>query len=69
MRLAPYVRSVKTSSGTTAAQIVYRTGVGRGRWSIWGQRTPRPRLRLLKAAALQKLDGGQEKLPDRGTGF
>ena len=48
----PYVRTVKTSSGATAVQIVYFSRRGSARSSTWGRRTAAPRRKLLKAAAL-----------------
>ena len=58
-----YVRTVKTASGATAVQIVYssRRGVARGS-STSGPPTTSAELEALKAAAAQRLAGGQQEL-------
>jgi hypothetical protein len=57
--VAPYVRTVKTSSGATAVQIVYSTRRGSRSMEHLGSAHDEAQLELLKAAARQKLAAGQ----------
>ena len=55
----PYIRTVKTSSGATAVQIVYSGIAGPGRSSTSGSAHDYAELELLKAVARQRLAAGQ----------
>ena len=57
--VAPYVRTVKTSSGATAVQIVYSNRRGARKMEHIGSAHTQAELELLKAAARQKLAAGQ----------
>jgi hypothetical protein len=58
----PYVRTVKTSSGATAVQIVYSSRRGSRRIEHLGSAHSPAEVQLLKAAARQKLAAGQGML-------
>jgi hypothetical protein len=58
----PYVRTVKTSSGATAVQIVYSYHRGSRRIEHIGSAHDDAGLELLKAVARQRLAAGQEEL-------
>jgi Transposase DDE domain len=58
----PYVRTVKTSSGATAVQIVYSYHRGSRQIEHIGSAHDGAELELLKAAARQRLAAGQEEL-------
>jgi hypothetical protein len=58
----PYVRTVKTSSGATAVQIVYSYHRGSRQIEHLGSAHDGAELELLKAAARQKLAAGQGEL-------
>jgi hypothetical protein len=58
----PYVRTVKTSSGATAVQIVYSYHRGSRQIEHLGSAHDPAQLELLKAAARQKLVAGQGEL-------
>jgi hypothetical protein len=64
----PYVRTVKTSSGATAVQIVYSYHRGSRQIEHIGSAHDDTELELLKAVARQRLAAGQGVL-DLGTGF
>jgi hypothetical protein len=64
----PYVRTVKTSSGATAVQIVYSSHRGSRKIEHIGSAHDDAELELLKAVARQKLAAGQGVL-DLGPGF
>ena len=64
----PYVRTVKTSSGATAVQIVYSYHRGSRQIEHIGSAHDDAELALLKAVARQKLAAGQGVL-DLGPGF
>jgi hypothetical protein len=72
--VSPYVRTVKTSSGAMAVQIVYSMRRGSRRMEHLGSARAEAGVELLKAAARQKLAAGQGELdlglprlsPDRG---
>jgi hypothetical protein len=55
----PYVRTVKTSSGATAVQIVYSSRRGSRRIEHLGSAHTPAEVELLKAVARQKLAAGQ----------
>jgi hypothetical protein len=55
----PYVRTVRTSSGATAVQIVYSSRRGSRQIEHLGSAHTAPQVELLKAAARQKLAAGQ----------
>ena len=55
----PYVRTVKTSSGATAVQIVYSSRRGSRQIEHLGSAHTPAEVELLKAAAWQKLAAGQ----------
>jgi hypothetical protein len=55
----PYVRTVKTSSGATAVQIVYSSHRGSRQIEHLGSAHTPAEVELLKAAAWQKLAAGQ----------
>jgi len=55
----PYVRTVKTSSGATAVQIVYSSRRGSRQIEHLGSAHTAAEVELLKAAARQKLAAGQ----------
>jgi Transposase DDE domain len=63
----PYVRTVKTSSGATAVQIVYSSRRGSRQIEHLGSARTAAEVELLKAAARQKLAAGQGEL-DLGLG-
>jgi hypothetical protein len=63
----PYVRTVKTSSGATAVQIVYSSRRGSRQIEHLGSAHTPAEVELLKAAAWQKLAAGQGVL-DLGLG-
>jgi Transposase DDE domain len=58
----PYVRTVKTSSGATAVQIVYSYHRGSRKIEHIGSAHDDAEVELLKAAARQRLAAGQEEL-------
>ena len=58
----PYVRTVKTSSGATAVQIVYSSHRGSREIEHLGSAHSGAEVELLKAAAQQRLAGGQGEL-------
>ncbi len=58
----PYVRTVKTSSGATAVQIVYSSHRGSREIEHLGSAHDGAGLELLKAAARQRLAAGQGEL-------
>jgi hypothetical protein len=60
--VSPYVRTVKTSSGATAVQIVYSFRRGSRRIHHLGSAHDDAGVELLKAAARQRLAGGQDEL-------
>ena len=60
--MSPYVRTVKTSSGATAAQIVYLLHRGSREIEHLGSAHSDAEVELLKAAARQKLAAGQGEL-------
>jgi hypothetical protein len=64
----PYVRTVKTSSGATAVQIVYSCHRGPRQIEHIGSAHDDAELELLKAVARQRLAAGQGVL-DLGPGF
>jgi Transposase DDE domain len=64
----PYVRTVKTSSGATAVQIVYSYHRGSRQIEHLGSAHDDAELELLKAVARQRLAAGQGVL-DLGPGF
>ena len=64
----PYVRTVKTSSGATAVQIVYSSHRGSRQLEHIGSAHDDAELELLKAVARQRLAAGQGVL-DLGPGF
>jgi Transposase DDE domain len=55
----PYVRTVRTSSGATAVQIVYSSRRGSRQIEHLGSAHTAPQVEVLKAAARQKLAAGQ----------
>ena len=63
----PYVRTVKTSSGATAVQIVYSSRQGSREIEHLGSAHSGAEVELLKAAAWQRLSTGQGEL-DLGLG-
>ena len=64
-----YVRTVKTASGATAVQIVYSKRRGSRRMEHVGSAHDERELEALKAAAVQRLAGGQHELElDLDTG-
>ncbi len=60
--MSPYVRTVKTSSGATAVQIVYSSHRGSRDIEHLGSAHDGAQVELLKAAARQKLTAGQGEL-------
>ncbi len=58
----PYVRTVKTSSGATAVQIVYSSHRGSRQIEHLGSAHDGAGVELLKAAARQRLAAGQGEL-------
>src|SRR4029453_3233956 len=60
--MSPHVRTVKTSSGATAVQIVYSNRRGSRAMEHLGSAHTEGELELLKAAARQKLAAGQGEL-------
>jgi len=58
----PYVRTVNTSSGATAVQIVYSCHRGSRKIEHIGSAHDDGGLELLKAVARQRLAAGQEEL-------
>ena len=60
--MSPYVRTVKTSSGATAVQIVYSFAKGSRQIEHLGSAHDEVGVDLLKAAARQRLAAGQEEL-------
>jgi DDE family transposase len=71
--VSPYVRTVKTSSGATAVQIVYSSRRGSREIDHLGSAHSDAEVELLKAAARQRLAAGQGELdlglqPDAGAG-
>jgi hypothetical protein len=58
----PYVRTVKTSSGATAVQIVYSSRRGSREIEHLGSAHSGAEVELLKAAARQRLAAGQGEL-------
>jgi hypothetical protein len=61
----PYVRTVKTSSGATAVQIVYSYHRGSRKIEHIGSAHDDAELELLEAVARQRMAAGQEE-PDLG---
>jgi hypothetical protein len=59
---SPYVRTVKTSSGATAVQIVYSSHRGSREIEHLGAAHSGAEVELLKAAAQQRLAAGQGEL-------
>jgi hypothetical protein len=66
--VSPYLRTVKTSSGATAVQIVYSSHRGSRDIEHIGSAHDDAELEVLKAAARQRLAAGQGVL-DLGPGF
>src|SRR5215471_2590825 len=71
--MSPYVRTVKTSSGATAVQIVYSSRRGSREIDHLGSAHDDAGVELLKAAARQRLAAGQGELdlglqPDADAG-
>ena len=71
--MSPYVRTVKTSSGATAVQIVYSSRRGSREIDHLGSAHDDAEVELLKAAAWQRLAAGQDELdlglqPEAGRG-
>ena len=71
--MSPYLRTVKTSSGATAVQIVYSSRRGSGEIDHLGSAHDDAGVELLKAAARQRLAAGQGELdlglqPDADAG-
>jgi hypothetical protein len=60
--MSPYVRTVKTGSGATAVQIVYSSHRGSREIEHLGSAHTGAQVELLKAAARQRLAGGQGEL-------
>ncbi len=60
--MSPYVRTVKTSSGATAVQIVYSSRRGSREIEHLGSAHSGAEVELLKAAARQRLAAGQGEL-------
>jgi hypothetical protein len=60
--MSPYVRTVKTSSGATAVQIVYSSRRGSRELDHLGSAHSDAEVELLKAAARQRLAAGQGEL-------
>jgi len=60
--VSPYVRTVKTSSGATAVQIVYSSHRGSREIEHLGSAHDGAQVELLKAAARQRLAAGQGEL-------
>src|SRR5690348_9263300 len=60
--MSPYVRTVKTSSGATAVQIVHSSHRGSRDIEHLGSAHDEVELELLKAAARQRLAAGQGEL-------
>src|SRR5262245_22703960 len=60
--MSPYVRTVKTTSGATAVQIVYSSHRGSREIEHLGSAHDEVELELLKAAARQRLAAGQGEL-------
>ena len=60
--MSPYVRTVKTSSGATAVQIVYSSRRGSRDIEHLGSAHSGAEVELLKAAARQRLAAGQGEL-------
>ena len=60
--MSPYVRTVKTSSGATAVQIVYSSRRGSRELDHLGSAHSDVEVELLKAAARQRLAAGQGEL-------
>jgi len=60
--MSPYVRTVKTSSGATAVQIVYSFRRSSREIEHLGSAHDNAGVELLKAAARQRLAGGQDEL-------
>jgi hypothetical protein len=60
--VAPYVRTVKTASGATAVQIVYSSRRGARDIEHIGSAHDDAELAVLKAAAQQRMTGGQGEL-------
>ena len=60
--MSPHVRTVKTSSGATAVQIVYSNRRGSRTMEHLGSAHTEAEVELLKAAARQKLAAGQGEL-------
>ena len=58
----PYVRTVKTSSGATAVQIVYSSRSGSREIEHLGSAHSGAEVELLKAVARQRLAAGQGEL-------
>jgi hypothetical protein len=60
--VSPYVRTVRTSSGATAVQIVHSSRRGSREIEHLGSAHSGAEVELLKAAARQRLADGQEEL-------
>src|ERR1700756_5039595 len=60
--MSPYLRTVKTSSGATAVQIVHSSRRGSRDIEHLGSARDEVELELLKAAARQRLAAGQGEL-------
>ena len=59
----PYVRTVRTSSGATAVQIVWKYRRGSREIEHLGSAHSEVDVELLKAAAVQRIAAGQDELP------
>jgi hypothetical protein len=60
--VSPYVRTVKTASGATAVQIVYSSSRGSRRIEHLGSAHDDGQVEVLKAAARQRVNAGQDEL-------
>ena len=58
-----YVRTVKTSSGATAVQIVWKYHRGSRQIEHIGSAHDQAEVELLRAAAVQRIAEGQDELP------
>lgn len=65
--MAPYVRTVKTASGATAVQVVWSNKRGAKEMDHIGSAHTPEDLEVLKAAARQRMNAGQDEL-DFGDG-
>jgi hypothetical protein len=60
--LVPYVRTVKTTSGATAVQVVWSSRRGSRKIEHLGSAHDEAALEVLKAAAQQRIAAGQPEL-------